>query len=69
MASPIFHVSAEAPPYLIMHGSEDPTVPVDQAIPFDEALHVSAVESTLLIIVWIRTWISVRRIEGSEAIL
>jgi len=33
-----------------MHSSEDPIVPVEQSIPFDEALHASGVKSTLLMI-------------------
>lgn len=50
LASPISHVSAEDPPFLIMHGSEDATVPVEQSIAFDQALHAAGVDSMLLII-------------------
>ena len=48
LASPILHVSTEAPPVLIMHSSEDPIAPVEQATVLDETLCASGVESTPL---------------------
>jgi len=50
LASPIAHVDETDPPFLIMHGSEDATVPVDQSIAFDETLRAAGVESTLVVI-------------------
>jgi len=50
LASPISHVDPSDPPFLILHGSEDPTVPVEQSIAFDEALRAAGVESTLIVI-------------------
>lgn len=50
LASPIAHVSASSPPFLVMHGAEDSTVPVEQSIAFDAALHAEGVDSTLVVI-------------------
>jgi dipeptidyl aminopeptidase/acylaminoacyl peptidase len=50
LASPITHVSVDVPPFLIMHGSDDPVVPVEQSLVFDEALRSAGVDVTLLII-------------------
>jgi len=41
---------SEVPPFLIMHGSDDPVMPVEQSIAFDETLRAVDAESTLLII-------------------
>jgi len=49
-ASALYHVSADDPPFLIMHGSEDPGVPISQSTRFHEALRSEGVESTLVII-------------------
>lgn len=49
-ASALYHVSADDPPFLIVHGSEDPGVPVSQSTRFHEALRSKGVDSTLLII-------------------
>lgn len=37
-ASPIFHVNKDAPPFLFIHGEEDPTIPIAQAIQMYKAL-------------------------------
>ena len=50
LASPISHVDPSDPPFLIMHGSDDSTVPVEQSIAFDEALRAVGVDSTLIVI-------------------
>jgi len=50
LASPIAHVSADDPPFLIMHGSDDGTVPVEQSIALDVALREAGVDSTLIVI-------------------
>ena len=47
LASPITHVHDAAPPFLIMHGTEDRTVSVDQSTAFHEALLAAGVPSTL----------------------
>ena len=48
LASPIMHVDPTDPPFLIMHGTEDGTVPVEQSIAFDAALRSAGVDSTLI---------------------
>ncbi len=50
LASPMTHVSASSAPFLIMHGSNDATVPVEQSIAFDEALRGVGVDSTLIVV-------------------
>jgi len=50
LASPLTHVTGASPPFLIMHGSDDRVVPVEQSIAFNEALCAVGVDSTLLII-------------------
>ena len=50
LASPIAHIDEANPPFLILHGSEDPTVSVEQSISFDAALHTVGVDSTLIIV-------------------
>ena len=49
-ADPITYVTKDDPPFLIMHGSDDPVVPVEQSIGFDAALRALGVDSTLRII-------------------
>jgi len=44
-ASPVTYVSADDPPFLIVHGTEDRTVPLAQAETFDAALKKAGVES------------------------
>ena len=46
-ASPIHYVSKDDPPFLIIHGENDPTVPVTQAESFAAALKAAGVETTL----------------------
>lgn len=50
LASPITHVSSDSPPFLIMHGSDDPVVPLAQSVDFDIALRALGIDSTLRII-------------------
>ena len=47
-ASPITHVSAGAPPVLLVHGVDDPLVPPDQARAMQERLQEVAVPATLI---------------------
>lgn len=50
-ASPITYVSAQAPPYLIIHGTEDKTVGLVQAQRFAQALWDAGVENVSLHII------------------
>jgi acetyl esterase/lipase len=47
-ASPINYVSADDPPFLILHGEQDETVPIEQSEMLDAALRKAGVESTFL---------------------
>lgn len=47
-ASPITYVSSGAPPFLVVHGTADPIVPLDQATSFHAALKKAGVSSTFL---------------------
>ncbi|WP_329000654.1 prolyl oligopeptidase family serine peptidase [Kribbella sp. NBC_00709] len=50
-ASPVTHVTAGAPPYLIIHGTSDETVPYEQAELLHHALLAVGADSRLLPIV------------------
>jgi acetyl esterase/lipase len=47
-ASPITHVTAAAPPFLIIHGTKDETIPFNQAERLHEALQEAGANSQLL---------------------
>jgi acetyl esterase/lipase len=47
-ASPITYISKDAPPFLIMHGDRDRTVPFDQSERFYQALKKAGVDATLV---------------------
>ncbi len=47
-ASPIEYVSQDDPPFLIMHGTDDPVVPFDQSVRLAERLHEAGVPATLV---------------------
>ena len=49
-ASAIFQVSADDPPFLIMHGDKDPGVPLDQSQRLHDKFKVAGVSSTLKVI-------------------
>ena len=49
-ASPITYVTKDDPPILIMHGDQDPTVPLDQSQRFYEALKKAGVDATLHVV-------------------
>jgi acetyl esterase/lipase len=49
-ASPITYVSKDDPPILIMHGDQDPTVPVNQSERFYEVLKKAGVDATLHVV-------------------
>ena len=46
-ASPISYVSADCPPCLLLHGTDDHTVPHDQSVRFHDALEKAGVPVTL----------------------
>ncbi len=46
-ANPITYVAKDNPPFLILHGDKDPTVPFSQSVLLEEALKKSGVEVTL----------------------
>ncbi|MEQ8791258.1 MAG: alpha/beta hydrolase [Pirellulaceae bacterium] len=48
--NPITYLDKEDPPFLIIHGGDDPVVPVHQAKLLDEALRSKEVECTLKIV-------------------
>jgi acetyl esterase/lipase len=50
LASPAAHASKDDPPFLIVHGDQDNTVPVNQAHFFDEKLTAAGVEHKLFIV-------------------
>lgn len=49
-ASPITYVSKDDPPFLIMHGDQDDTVPLDQSQDMYAALQKAGVESTIQVV-------------------
>lgn len=49
-ASPLEHVSTDAPPTLILHGARDPHVPADQSVQLDRALKAAGADSTLVML-------------------
>lgn len=50
MASPVYQISKDDPPFLILHGTEDVYVPIEQSVMLHEALQKKGVESELAII-------------------
>jgi acetyl esterase/lipase len=49
-ANPIAYISKKSPPFLIVHGDKDTTVPVNQGELLHEALQKAGVESTLIVL-------------------
>lgn len=47
-ASPITYVTKDDPPFLIVHGTADNTVPFDQAVRFHDALKKAGLDSTFV---------------------
>lgn len=47
LASPVTHVDASDPPFLIVHGDNDRTVPYQQSVDLHQALADAGVEATL----------------------
>jgi len=50
LASPVYFVTKEAPPFLILHGDQDPIVPLQQSQELNAALQKAGVESTLHVV-------------------
>ena len=50
-ASPIHYVSKDDPPFLVMHGDADKTVPIAQSETFTEALQDAGVDATFIKVV------------------
>jgi dipeptidyl aminopeptidase/acylaminoacyl peptidase len=48
LASPITHIHPQAPPFLIVHGTRDETVPFDQGERFHHALTAAGISSTFV---------------------
>lgn len=49
-ASPLEHVSADAPPTLLLHATRDANVPADQSLELDRALKAAGADSTLVML-------------------
>lgn len=49
-ANPVDYISKKAPPFLIIHGSDDHTVPHDQGVELHDALEAKGTDVTLLTI-------------------
>ncbi len=50
MASPVIYASADDPPFLILHGTEDPVVPPEHSQALYEALTAAGVPVTLVLV-------------------
>ncbi len=48
LASPLFNIHPDAPPFLLVHGTEDELVPFAEAVAFAEALRARGVRCDLL---------------------
>jgi acetyl esterase/lipase len=49
LASPVLHVSADDPPFLVIHGDKDPLVPIQQSRELVDALTKAGVEAQLVV--------------------
>jgi acetyl esterase/lipase len=50
VASPLFYVTPQACPFLIIHGDKDNLVPLSQSVEFNDALKKAGVDSSLFIV-------------------
>lgn len=50
LASPVAHASPDDPPFLLVHGDRDATVPLDQSVRLHPALTAAGVPSTLYVV-------------------
>jgi acetyl esterase/lipase len=49
-ASPVAYVSSNAPPFLLLHGDQDPVVPLAHSIKLHERLKAAGANSTLVVV-------------------
>lgn len=49
LASPVTHVTKDAPPFLIMHGDQDNLVPIQQSRLLNDKLKAAGADSTLIV--------------------
>ncbi len=49
-ASPVYFVNAKTAPFLILHGDQDPRVPLQQSQELDDALRKAGVQSKLIVV-------------------
>ncbi|MBL0927853.1 MAG: prolyl oligopeptidase family serine peptidase, partial [Phycisphaerales bacterium] len=49
-ASPISYISADDPPFLLMHGTADTTVLPSQSIEFEKALKAAGIPAKLILV-------------------
>lgn len=49
-ASPLGYVTKDAPPFLLIHGTEDPVVPVEQSVWLYDSLQAAGVRSDLILV-------------------
>jgi acetyl esterase/lipase len=49
LVSPIYHITKDCPPFLIIHGTEDKLVSVDQSTRFYDALKKAGIEADIII--------------------
>lgn len=49
-ASPVSHISADDPPFLLMHGDKDELVPYAQSVEFEKALKAAGVTTKLVLV-------------------
>jgi len=50
LASPVNHISRHDPPFLIIHGTADPLVPLQQSVELHEKLRENGIDSRLVIV-------------------
>lgn len=50
LASPVNHISCDDPPFLIIHGTADQLVPVQQSVELHEKLRENGIDSKLVIV-------------------
>lgn len=72
MASPITHVDASDPPFLIVHGSDDPVVPLAQSTALADKLEAAGVKVELKVLAGVGhgavSWVR-RGDEGRQAVV
>ncbi|HEY8521179.1 MAG TPA: alpha/beta hydrolase [Gammaproteobacteria bacterium] len=50
LASPVFHVTAAAPPLLLLHGDEDPQMPIAQSYELEAAYRAAGADARLVVL-------------------